>query len=75
MKNGLSRRASATDDIYETVLINVFDLKTKEIVFTGAGREVANFIGTSQGNMRKYLRQKTRYKKKYALRLAKTNTE
>jgi hypothetical protein len=66
----LPRKARA--DVYEPVIVNVYELGTKEIVFTGGQRQAAQFMGVNHRHMGVYLSQKTKIKKKYTVRLAKT---
>jgi len=56
---------------FETVNINVYDIKDKRIVFTGSQSDAANFIGTTASNISASLRLKTKIKKQYAVRIAK----
>jgi hypothetical protein len=56
---------------FEHVPVNVYDIKTKEIVFTGSQIDAANFIGVQRGYLSYYLKTKARIKKKWAIRYAK----
>ena len=55
---------------FEIVLINVYNVETKQIVFKGTQCEAAKFIGTSQQNINKAVKSKYRIKKKFCVRLA-----
>jgi len=45
---------------FEHVPVNVYDIKTKEIVFTGSQIDAANFIGVQRGYLSYYLKTKAR---------------
>ena len=68
-------RKAKIDSLFEAVQVNVFDLATKEIVFTGGVCQVATFLNISQPSVQSYLKSKARFRKKYALRMAKVNNE
>lgn len=53
---------------FEEVPINVYDITTKKIVFSGSQIDAAKFIGTSIQNVNLSLRIKSKIKKKYAVR-------
>lgn len=66
---GLPRKAST--GIFDKVIVNVYDLATKKIVFTGGTTEAANFMSVQVGYAVYCLKNKSRVKKKYAIRIAK----
>jgi hypothetical protein len=68
---GLPKRA--TTGAYDHITVNVWDLATKTIVFTGCQKDAAHFMGIDPHHMGGYLGRKTRVKKKYAVRIAKQN--
>lgn len=68
MKNGLNRRVSVPNECR----INIYDIKTKEIVYTGNAEKVGYFLGIGGGHASSAAGKKSRVKKKYALRYAKT---
>jgi hypothetical protein len=61
----------ANTGTYEKVMVNVYDLATKEIVFTGGQKEAAQFMGINPRHMSAYLSSKSKVKRKYAVRMAK----
>lgn len=67
----LPRRAST--GMYDKVYINVFDIHTKEIVFSGDNMDVANFLSVNVYALTKYLSKKYRFRNKYALRIKSEN--
>lgn len=67
MKNGLSRKTMIANDRP----VNVFDLATKSIVFTGNVSEVGYFLGIAMGHVNAAIRRKNKVQKKWALRYAK----
>jgi hypothetical protein len=60
---------------YERVELNVWDIATKTIIFTGASQEVANKLGTTPAVVRDALKKKYRLFKKYAIRTKSTKSE
>ena len=56
---------------FEHVPVNVYDIKTKEIVFTGSQTDAAKFIGVPKNYLCYYLKTKAKVKKKWAIRYAK----
>ena len=68
---GLARRARI-NGVFEPVNVNVWCIETKKIIFTGNQCEVGNLLGVKQGQILTYLKTKSRFRKKYALRLAKS---
>ena len=62
------QRHAGTGDIFERVEINVFEIKTKEIIFTGDQRECADFLKTHPRRIKDALLKKYRLFKKYAIR-------
>lgn len=70
----LPKRANV-DGCFAKTIINVYDIHTKEIVFTGGVVEVAKFLGMRWENVGPYLRKKTIRKKQYALRHAPVKNE
>lgn len=71
MDKGLKRNAFAgVDNIFNDKLINVYDIATKSVVFTGNNNDVANYFGVGYTVIGSVMRtKKKRYKNKYALRL------
>lgn len=61
----------ANTGLYDHVTVNVYDLATKEIVFTGGQKKAAQFMGINPRHIGVYISRKTKVKKKYAVRLAK----
>lgn len=69
----LPRKAIA-GTVSESVDVNVYDVATKKIVFTGSQRKAAQFMEMSrEGNICYYLKTKAKYKNKYAVRYASEN--
>lgn len=68
----LPKRARA-GSAFDKVMINVFDINTKQIVCTGSYSEVAKFLNTTSKNISTYLKNNSKFKKRYALRFAKTD--
>lgn len=64
----LQKRAYV-DSHFDSVEVNVYDIKTHEIVFSGNQGDVANLLGVTPQSLRFYLRTKCRFKKKYAIRI------
>lgn len=50
------------------VNVNVYDIETKGIVFTGSQTNAGKFIGVSTAYINRYLTTKGRIKNKYAVR-------
>ncbi len=69
---GLPKKA--TTGAYDEIIVNVYDLMTKKIVFTGGQLAACNFMGIQIGYMSYCLKHKTRVKKIYAVRIAKQNS-
>lgn len=69
----LPRKARA-GGLYDTVTVNVWDIETKTIVFTGNTLEVSAFLGINTGQVSYAYQRKSRVKDKYAIRIAKTTT-
>jgi len=65
-------KKARSGDLFDKVLINVYDLKTKQIVFTGGQCQVASFLNISQSHIFNYIKTKSKFRKKYALRMAKS---
>lgn len=61
----------ATTGVYDHITVNVYDLATKQIVFTGGQKQAAHFMGIDPHQMSSYLNRKVKIKKKYAIRIAK----
>lgn len=57
-------------DPFATVVVNVYDIKTKKIIFSGSKRGAAKFIGTSTQNIDGAIKRKSKIKKLYAVRFA-----
>lgn len=66
---GLPKKA--TTGTYDKVIVNIYDVATKKIVFTGGQLDACNFMGVQIGYMSYCLKHKTRVNKKYAVRIAK----
>jgi hypothetical protein len=61
---------------FETVDINVYDVITKSIVFTGSITDAAKYMGVlHKENIHHALRLKHRIKKKYAVRYKSIKTQ
>lgn len=56
----------------EHVPVNVYDILTKEIIFSGSQKGAANFLGVPYYYMPKYLKNKTRIKRRYTIRIKST---
>lgn len=69
----LPKKAKAGDN-FEKVIVNIYDIHSKEIVFTGGIDDVKSFL-KSNINVLQYIKLKTRFNKKYALRFAKETTQ
>lgn len=69
---GLSRRAYV-GSFYDKVEVNVFDISTKKIVFSGSQGNAANFLSVHQGVIATALKTRGRIKKQYAVRIKKDN--
>jgi len=65
---GLPRRIQV-GSIGEKVEVNVYNIHTKQIVFTGGQQEAADFLGIQIGHLRSGLITKHRIKKQFAVRL------
>jgi plasmid maintenance system antidote protein VapI len=61
----------ATTGAFEHVPVNVYDIITKQIVFNGSQKEAANFLGIRLGGVSSCLKNKSRIKNKYTIRIAK----
>lgn len=73
MKKGLNRGTLLFgNNMFATSQLNVWDTETKQIVFTGTLRQVSTFIGRTEGAVRAALVNKSKCKKKYAIRFAST---
>lgn len=57
--------------LYDQVICNVWDITTKEIIFTGDVGECAAHLNATIGSIYTSLRRKGRIKKKYTIRTAK----
>jgi hypothetical protein len=68
---GLPRKA--TTGCFEKVMVNVYDLLTKKVVFTGGTMEAAKFMNIPHTQMPGYLKSKSRVRKKWAVRIANVN--
>lgn len=63
---------------FEETIVNVFEIETKKIVFTGSVTKAAKFMGTAYTNISKAIKEKRKMcNKKYAVRYAheKVNNE
>lgn len=54
--------------VYDRVELNAYDVRTKEIVFSGTASEVGIFLGVSHQRVRDALKKKYRLLKLYAIR-------
>lgn len=68
----LPRRAFA-GGCYDRIEANVYDIQTKEIVFTGSWYEVANHLGITYSHVQMAIKRKNRINKKFAIRIKKDN--
>jgi len=66
----MSRIKNIAGEHFDIVTVNVYDIKTKQIIFTGSQTDAAKFIGTSNSNIYFSLRYKSRIKKRFTVRLA-----
>ena len=56
---------------FETTIVNVYEIETKKIVFTGSEKDVAKFLGIDAKSIPAAIKYKYKVKnKKYALRHA-----
>lgn len=69
----LPRRAKT--GLYDRVELNVYDIGTKQIVFTGTYLEVANKLGVHYSNVQYAMRNKSIVKKQFAIRIKSTKNE
>lgn len=69
----LKRSVGHLGDLYEKKLINVWNIHTKQIVFTGDATDVGRYLNISDWSVNSYLKRKSVRKKQFALRLAKNN--
>lgn len=70
MKNGLNKRA-IIGDCFDNVNVNIYDIETKSIIFTGTQKDAVKFLGMGNvGQIKNYIKNKYRFRKKYAIRLA-----
>lgn len=70
----LPRRATV-GGIYDRVELDVYDINTKQIIFTGTYLEIANKLGVLYGSVQYAKRNKTRIKNQYAIRIKKCKNE
>lgn len=54
--------------VFERVELNVYDIDTKEIIFTGTSLEIANHLRVSVSRVRDALKRKGKLMRKYAIR-------
>lgn len=67
----LSRKISLlTQD--ERIELDVWDVATKKIIFTGTSMEVGNYLGVQQVRVRDALKKKYKLLRKYAIRTKKS---
>lgn len=65
------QRQVKIDGIFDGKKYNVFDVDTREIVFTGGMSALVNFFKLkSSSHFYYYIKNKRRYKNKYAIRIA-----
>jgi len=68
MKTGLSRK-TLVDGPGVPIMLDVWEVKDKEIVFSGTTKEVAKYLGTTDATIRNVVKRKSKYcKKRYAIR-------
>lgn len=60
-------------NVFEPIPVNVYDIETKQIVFTGSQRKAAEFLCIPHRHISAYLKHKSRVRNKYAIRIAKIN--
>lgn len=66
----MSLPRQAKTGIFEKVIVNVYEIATKTIVFTGSVCDAAKFMGIAAGHCSMAARNRFRVKKKWAVRLA-----
>ena len=73
MNRSLSRQA-IIDGLFEKsdLLVHVYDIQTKSIVFTGNRREVSKFLGCPVPHVKQYIKTKARFKKKSRIKRRKS---
>ena len=64
------RLKNISETHFETIPVNVYDIVTKQIVFTGSQTDAAKFIGTTLKNLNRSLSIKSKIKKRFAVRIA-----
>ena len=67
------KRGNTGRDPFERVEINVYDISTKQIIFTGGQCDAATFLNITLENVRSALKQKSKVKNKYAIRFKRQN--
>jgi len=68
MKTGLNKK-TLIDGVGVAVMLDVWEIKDKTIVFSGTTKEVAKYLGTTDATIRNVVKRKSKYcKKRYAIR-------
>jgi hypothetical protein len=68
MKTGLNRK-TLVDGPGVAIMLDVWEIKDKEIIFSGTTKEVAKYLGTTDATIRNVVKRKSKYcKKRYAIR-------
>ena len=63
------KRTHLSMNPFETTIVNVYEIETKKIVFTGAEKDVAKFLGIDAKSIPTAIKRKYKVKdKKYTLR-------
>lgn len=71
---GLSRRNLGMENIFEKKNIDVWEIATKKIIFTGDSNDVCMFLNMDTRNVATAVKRKSKIKKgKYTLRVSKIN--
>jgi hypothetical protein len=70
MNKGMQRKCFLGHENSE-LLVNVFDVLTKKIVFTGNASDAANHLRISRSHLNNSVKRKSRIKRKYAVRIKK----
>lgn len=58
--------------IFDSVDVNVYDVNTKQIVFSGGQKKAANFLGVPRSRIASCLYRKDRIKDQFAIRIKST---
>lgn len=66
--------SNSINGINESVPVNVYDIKTKEIVFSGSQCAAARFLNVPVSNLSSALIRKWNIKRQFAIRIKSTKT-